>query len=329
VCRNIFAIITAFLLVGSAAAQTGPKKKPDDNKLVTKIYNIKPLLGERGKTSGIADTDAIIKLILETIEPLDLKPGTDGPQIIERDGGKLEVRATAKTQDEIKDLIEALERLADLAVDVTADVIEFDQPAYEKLVKSVPKDGKRKAGSPILFATGIDPEEKEPTAEEKKAHEAMTKLLKGGKQIQTSTARFGNGIEATFSARQAVLTYHNGMVNKKPSGPPQFLKEGFKLVGLPVVSADRRFIRLKLTEQSVNVTGIKKQDLGEVIEGQRLVLSSPETEDLGASGSATIPDGGMLIFRLSYAPKDKVWVVVLHPTIFIQAEEDFRQKEGK
>ena len=46
-------------------------------------------------------------------------------------------------------------------------------------------------------------------------------------------------------------------------------------------------------------------------------------------GLARVADGGTLIFKLAYAPKDKLWVVVLHPTIFIQAEEDVLKQEGK
>lgn len=326
--RNLGATLAVLLVVGPVVAQPTPKKT-DDKVLVTKVYDLKPLLGERGKASGIADTDGIIKLILETIPLRDLKPGTDGPQLIERDGGELEVRATAKGHEEIGDLIEALHRLTDLAVNVKAEVLELDPAAYEKWLKAIPKSARGKAGSPVVFSSGLDLDEKEPTPEEKKDHAQAEKLLRAGKVIQMSSARFANGIENTFSARQAVQTFHPQVAGQKPTQPPQFVKEGFKLVGLPVVSADRRFIRLKLTEQSVAVTGLKKRDLGEVIAGQKLVLTSPETEDLGSTGSTTIADGGTVVFRLAYAPKDKVWLVVLSPTIFIQAEEDFRKKEQK
>jgi hypothetical protein len=326
--RNLVATLAVLIFVGPVLAQPTPQK-PDDKTLVTKVYDLKPLLGERGKSRGIADMDAVIKQILDVIPVGVLKPGTDGPLLIERDGGKLEVRATEKMQQEIGDLIESLLRLTDLAVDVKAEVLEFDAAAYDKWLKSIPASAKGKAGSPVVFFTRTDEDEKEPTDAEKRAYAETSKLLRAGKPIQTATARFANGVESTFSARQSVQTFHPQMVNKKPPEPPQFAKEGFKLVGTPVVSADRRFIRLKLTEQSVRVTGIKKRDLGEVIEGQKLVLTSLETEDLGATGSTTIADGGTVVHRLAYAPEDKVWLVVLQPTIFIQAEEDVLKKQEK
>ncbi len=40
--------------------------------------------------------------------------------------------------------------------------------------------------------------------------------------------------------------------------------------------------------------------------GERVVMRSLETNDLGATGSASVADGGTLVFRLAYAPKDKV-----------------------
>jgi hypothetical protein len=317
-----FALVVTFL-TGPVAAQPDPKK--DDKKLVTRVYNIKPLIGERGKASGLADADAVIKFIIETIPELrELKPGTDGPQIVEREGGKLAVRATAAVQDELKDLLEALERLQDLAVDLTVEVLEFDTATYEKWVKALPKSVRGKPASPVFFATGEEPEEKEPDAAESKALEEAYKIFKSGRLVQTSSGRFVNGVEAIVSARRTVATFTNLTDGVRVGGKfenPQLVKEGFSLVALPVVSADRRFVRFKLTEHSTVITGVKKRELA-VVEGKPIVMQSVETEDLGATGSAVIPDGGRAIFRLAYAPKDKVWLVVLNPRIYIRAEEE-------
>jgi hypothetical protein len=180
----------------------------------------------------------------------------------------------------------------------------------------------------VVFAADSEADEREHTAEEKKAFAEVAKILAAGKSIQTSTTRFANGIESTFAARQAVATFNKQVWSNKPPESPDFVKDGFKLVGVPVVSADRRFIRLKLTEQSTHVIGIKKREIA-AIKDQKLVLTSLDTEDLGSTASTTIADGGTVVFRLAHAPKDKVWVVVLRPTIFIQAEEDFRNKKDE
>ncbi len=323
--KLLFLSVAFALCIGSVVAQPDPKSLADKT-LVTEVYNIKPLLGERGKGAGIANADSIVKMILETISLGEPRPGADGPQLIERDGGKLEVRATAKVHTEVKDLLDALDRLADIAIEVKADVYELDPAAFEKLVKSIPK-GKTKA--PVLFSTGEEIEGKEGPAIDK-AMKEMNKILKTGRVVQTSSDRFANGQEATVSARRVVVPFTNFADQKAgiARDNPLFVKEGFALVAVPVVSADRRFVRFKLSEQSTRITGIKNRDLGE-IGGKQIVAQSPEVEDLGATGSTEVADGGTAIFRLAYAPKDKVWVVVLQPRIFIQAEEDIFKKEGK
>ena len=321
--KTAFSLLALAALVGPLAAQ--PATKPlDDKVLVTKVYTVKPLLRDHSKAGSVADADALVKVIFEAIPQLrDLKPGADGPQITELDGSKLEVRATAKRHEEIKDLLDALERLQDLAIDVKAEVIELDVATYEKLVKALPK-GK---ASPVLLATGPEFEEKDDPAWKVLAE--INKVLKVGRVVQTSSGRFVNGAEATVSARRTVVTFTNvpGEVAAKAEAP-LFVKEGFGLVATPVVSADRRFVRFKLTEQSTAITGMRKRDLGEV-GGQKSVMQSLDTEDLGATGSAVVADGGTVLFRLAYAPKDKVWVVVLKPRIFIQAEEDEIKRQEK
>src|SRR5260221_729695 len=59
------ALFALALVAGTVAAQPDPKKL-DDKKLVTKVYGVKHLIGERGKAGGVADADAVVKLIFET-----------------------------------------------------------------------------------------------------------------------------------------------------------------------------------------------------------------------------------------------------------------------
>lgn len=325
--RPSMVAVILFAMLGAATAQP-PVAPPPRIKwpVVTRVYDLKRALGARPRSLAVTDTNAVIKLILESIPLGDLKPGTDGPQLIERENNTLEVRAAENVQGEVKDLIAALVRLADLAVDIKADVVELDVAAFEKLRQVLPRTT-GKPDSPIIVFRQDD---EGPTPEEEKAIEGMNKFLKAGKLIQTSTTRFPNGREAVVSARRSTRTYYAYQpVGKRPDRPPQVLKDGFSLLALPKVSTDRRFIRMKLTEQSSVVTRITQQNLGVVAGDKPLVLTSPTVEDFGRAGSGVVADGGMVLFKLDYAPKDKVWVVVLHPTIFIQAEDDELRKQGK
>src|SRR5690606_7748951 len=146
----------------------------DPTKLVTHTYDLKTILGDRSPSSGVADTDAVIKLILETLPVGELKPGVVGPQLIERENFRLEVRATEKLQGEVKDLIEALEHLGDLAVNIKADVVELDPATFERLRTALPKAAKGKADSTVV----VFGSEEGPTPEELKAAKETNKILK-------------------------------------------------------------------------------------------------------------------------------------------------------
>lgn len=291
------ALLVLGLFAAAVSAQPEPKPVKGDSKTVVKVYDTAHLTGPTGKASGVANADAVLKLLIETF------PHTKS-EYVERDGGKLEVRATAKEHEEIKDLLEALARLQDVAVDIKADVYELDAASYEKLLKALPKTAVK---PPVLFAMGDELKENEPLLG------AANDVLKTARLVQTSKARFVNGAEATVSARRNV--------GRLASGEPPFVKDGFALVAVPVASADRRFVRFKLIEQSTAVVGTRKREFDE-FKGQKIVVETPLVEDLGGTGSAVVPDGSSLLFKLAYAPKDKVWVVKLDTAIFIQAEQD-------
>jgi hypothetical protein len=318
--RTLFA---AMALVGSSGmVPCAPIPDEIKPKAVVKTYDLKPILGDKCATTKMSDADAVVRLILETVKVGDLKPGTSGPQLVIRDGTKLEVTASEKVHGEIKGLVEALERLADLAIDIKTEVIELDPKAAEKLVEALPKPEKGKPQSPVLFGTNNQDEE-EVLAE-------ANKVLKTGKVIQACAARYANGIEVGLASRHAIATYSPTLdAGRKPTAPLQCVKDGFALSAFPLVTADRRFVRVKLTEQSTIFHGLKEREIRGFGDAFMETRVSADVSDVGTTGSATVADGGTLLFKLAYAPKDKVWVVVVQPTIFIQAEEDALKQEGK
>jgi hypothetical protein len=317
------AVLVAIGFTGAAAAQPDPKPAAKPEPLVTRTYSLKAVLGLKPASGNKTTPDDVIKMIFETIPVGEIKPGVEGPQLIERDGGQLEVRATEKVQGEIKDLITALERLADLAIDIKVDLYEFDRATFEKSVLPLFAPPKGRKESRVVVGYGEDDEPAPQAAD-------ATKALKLGTVVQSSARRYANGAEAVVSSRQTVVPYPrapNELIGKA-LGPVPYVKEGFRLVATPVVSADRRFIRFKLTEQSAALVGMKKRDFGE-IGGQPFVLVSPVVEDIGKTGTVEVADGAFALFRLDYAPKDKAWMVVLRPRLYIKAEEEELKKQKK
>src|SRR5207248_2037248 len=98
--RKLLAAAVLFVLVGAVVAEEQPAPP-----LVTRTYDLKPILNARSRPADLTDTDAVIRLILQTVRVGELKP--DGAYLIERENGLLEVRATEQAHGEIKDLLTA------------------------------------------------------------------------------------------------------------------------------------------------------------------------------------------------------------------------------
>ena len=140
--------------------------------------------------------------------------------------------------------------------------------------------------------------------------------------MQTVTCRLANGAEGALSVRLSLMTVRTDAAGTRP-----YIKEGFKFTGRPTASADRRTLRLKLTEQSVAVIRANEAEGGGAEKQPDLGAQPAEVKYLGATSSTVVADGGTVIFRLAYAPKDKVWVVAIRPTIVVAAEEEMLQKQ--
>jgi hypothetical protein len=178
-----------------------------------------------------------------------------------------------------------------------------------------PAKGKVNPAAAIGFGaeadTGVGGEKPQPLG-------TADKIANAGKLVQTSTVRLANGMESMVSVRQLVFTYRN-----QAGGNLLVGKEGYQLGGMFMISGDRRTVRVRLTEQSAEVVGTKKRDMG------KFLATAPDLAEYGRSATVEVEDDGAILFNLEYAPKDKMWVVMIRPSIYIQAEEDARKKEAK
>lgn len=298
-CTMLAVLVCAAPLVANDPVPVAKKQE-----LVTRTYDLKPILNAQSRPPGLTDLDGVIRLILETVDIGELKSG--GPSIVERENGQLEIRARLEVHGEIADLLEALQRLGNVAVDVRINLVELEAPAAEKL--SIPALGVRRTawGLPVPTPQSL-----------------IDSIAENGKTLQSSKSRCGNGVDCVVSARRSLVRF--------PASPGLnaiVVKEGYRLTVQPIVSADRRSVRLKLAEQATAITGIKQMELGE-FNGKPLVATTPAVEEFGRTATVEIADGAELLFRLSYAPAGKVWVVALRTTIFVAEEERDLQKEKK
>ena len=179
-----------------------------------------------------------------------------------------------------------------------------------------PAKGKTDASAILGFGTGAN--EITPGAEKPLPLAEADKIVKFGKIIQTSEGRFANGTESTVSARQTVFTYH-----PQPAAPANLDKAGYRLIALFAISGDHHSLRARLMEQSAELMGMKKRDFG------GFTAISPDMAEYGRLATVEVEDGGAILFKLNYAPKDKVWLVMLRPKIYFPADEKPKKKDEK
>jgi hypothetical protein len=113
----------------------------------------------------------------------------------------------------------------------------------------------------------------------------------------------------------------------------QTIEEGFTLSAQVHIVADRRFVRAKFVEKSLEIEGI---------ETVKVVVDNKGTEAVGAIVSAKeanlsqvryIPDGGSILLPLHYRPpavrKNDRWLVAeITPRIYIEEEERARRGQA-
>jgi len=113
---------------------------------------------------------------------------------------------------------------------------------------------------------------------------------------------------------------------------PQTIDEGFSLNAQVYISADRRFVRAKFLEKSLEIEGVEKV---------KVVVDEKGAEDVGEfvfvkqasfSQARYIHDGGSILLPLHYRPaavrNNEQWLVAeIKPRIYIEEEE--RALRGK
>lgn len=113
---------------------------------------------------------------------------------------------------------------------------------------------------------------------------------------------------------------------------PQTIDEGFTLSAQVHVSADRRFVRAKFLEKSLEIEGIEKVRVVVDDKGTEAVGEIVSAKEVSLSQARYIPDGGSILLPLHYRPravrKNDRWLVA-EITTRIYIEEEERARRGQ
>jgi len=262
---------------------------------------------------------------------------TDGPALLVRflmngiamqpwetvqlsNGGRLAVFASPLRHEEFVDLMDALRQISDTAVVMNARLYEVDRQFFTKHVAP-------------LFSRDDDSEERRVVIP---IDGSLFKTIARQKQLLASEDnKIRPHQEARFLSRQSVYRYAAG---PHPTEKGQTMT-GTGMAGVtftvrPLVSADRRHMRLEIAQEAAQLVGIDKIMALDGASGKETEIESPNVRTSSASGAVQIADGFPILMPVNYRPpgegnKDKVWLLMARPFIWIGEEvKEIRQGGG-
>jgi hypothetical protein len=318
---------TALLLplLGLLAAAEPDKAKDDKTdpkkpKVETVTYDIADLIERPAwRTIRLADwrpdrsrtaAEDLTRLVLTSDAGL-FKAAQDGSaSVVLVNGVKLEVQATGEQHKVVVDVLETLRRLTELDVIVGSELYEVERDWFRKEIE--PKLGKGTVRSFVL------------------ALESTKDFQKHATKVRTNKVIAPSGKDAVlFSLRQPVL--YRARPGKKDT-PDQYdaAFPGMSLDARLTVSADRRFVQLRLVQKTTELVEVTRQtvDLGDVKE---VLLESAKVVEASATQTVSAGDGVCLLVQVHYQPKaladkGRVYVLLVWPTIHILEEAKERGK---
>jgi hypothetical protein len=289
-------------LIALAALVAVAAEPAKDEKTKTVVYDVNDLLYKKGVQNGYDKIDDIVKLLLTTVEPKSWKQSGDGNRLVVLGETKLEVTASKDVHQQIEDVLTTARRQMDVVVDVRGELFEVERAYFEKEIKpELAKQPEVKRG-------------RLPVGEE-----LLAELREKALDSKTNTTRLAPGRDGVVLSRRAAFTYRPTEKTVAVGYHGVVLKAG---VG---VSPDRRFVRLKLTQQITELVEVTQETV-EDPQGQETTREAPNLNERSTAVNVEVGDGGWVLVPVEYArPGDRekktVFLALVHPRIVIAEEE--------
>lgn len=261
----------------------------------------------------------LVQLIYQELAPGPWPQGIKNAATIRVvNGTKLVVETNRDRHELIANLLAALRRLGDLAVVMNARLYEVDRAFYGKHVAPLlPKavNGKQNWAVPVTVALWQQLEKLKPFE-----HGSDVKI-KPGKATAFLSVQFPYRYVTRFGKPDKI----NPVVNEYDTG-----LSGVAFRARVEVSPDRRAIRLHLIQDVAQLAGITKAKMLNLKTGQVQEREVPAVRTAVRTGFVEIDDGTTILMPVDYQPaaKDRVWLMVAEPRIYIEEEEEQIRKAG-
>jgi hypothetical protein len=235
-------------------------------------------------------------------------------------GGRLVVQATPRRQAEVFDLLAALRRLMDLAVVMNARLYEVDRAFFRREVEPLFARGK---GSPA------------PVPVRRIQKRLLQKILKEKLILESDEVRIRPRDKVTFLCKHSVFRSGAGAPKgDKEKGQPGLATSGVTFEVRPLVSLDRRYLRLEISQRVTQWLDVEQKSVENPLTGKEKDAAAGRLRKTTVNVTVQIADGDAILMAVDYQPpgkgsEGKVWLVVARPFIWIKAEADELHREGQ
>jgi hypothetical protein len=224
-------------------------------------------------------------------------------------GVQLVVFASPTRHQEVGSTLNVLRRLAGVAVVVNARLYEVDRTFYTRKVAPLFARYKKPAQRPRLIA--ID-------------GPLLRQITRQKPLLESEDVKLTPHQDAVFLSRQSAFRFAAG---------PRRMGTGVAGVSFevrPLVSADRRFLRLTITQRATQLVSIDRTTTLDIGTGKAVGRELPHLRKTSTTGTVEVPDGNPILMPVEYRPpgKDKVWLLVARPFIWIEEEVKELRKQG-
>ena len=234
-------------------------------------------------------------------------------------GTRLVVTASPSRQEEVGDLVGALDRLTDVAVVMNARLYEVDREFFTKNVAP-------------LFVT--KKEATKPSAVVAIDAALLKEITQQKPLLESEDVKLRPQQVGLFLSRRSAFRYVTGPPGK--AGVPSVGSglSGFSFEVRPHVSPDRRFLRLEITRKVEQLVQIDKIKVLDPATGKDVEVESPNVRKTSMTGTIDIPDTAPILMVVGHRPagkehEDQVGLMVARPLIWIEEEvKEIRSKGG-
>lgn len=264
---------------------------------------------------GQETTDSLSLLVQWLSNSVPLRPWE---KIEILNGTRLAVLASPYNHEGIADVLAALRRISDNAVVMNARLYEVDRGFFKKNI--APLFAKDKAGKDRPTIAAID-------------SALLAKIVRQKMILESEDHKLLPNETKAFLSRHSVFRFLAAR-NAEGAKNTRTGLAGVSFEVRPLVSADRLFLRLHITQHVAHLVAINKIKTRDAASGKDVETATPNVCKSSLSGTVQIPDTAAILMPVAYRPQGKdadnrMWLLVARPYIWIEAEQKERGPGGQ